>query len=76
MGINMNEEGIVSHYKELKFEIQNIVDMPDRYINDMIRILYLNEGIFPVNERKLFNKLTDDEILRMEKKFNEIFKKG
>ena len=64
----------IQHYDELKRELQNIVDMPDKDINLMIVFLHQNKGTFPNRRRKDFSKLTEDEIGRMESAFNDIFK--
>jgi len=63
----------IQHYDELKIEIQDIVDMPDKDINLMIILLHQNRGDFPKRKRKLFDKLTDDEIVQMEESFKSIF---
>lgn len=63
----------IQHYDELKIEIQNIVDMPDKDINLMILFLHQNKGVFPKRKRKFFEKLTDDEITKMEDSFKSIF---
>lgn len=67
------ELSFIQHYDELKSEIQDIVDMPDKDINLMIVLLHNNRGNFPKRKRKQFDKLTDDEIARMEDSFKTIF---
>ena len=68
-----SELSFIQHYDELKIEIQDIVDMPDKDINLMIILLHQNRGNFPKRKRKLFDKLTDDEIVQMEESFKSIF---
>lgn len=63
----------IQHYDELKRELQNIVDMPDRRINLMITFLHQNKGIFPNRRRKDFDKLTNEEIAHMETAYKSIF---
>jgi len=63
----------IQHYDEVKKELQNIVDMPDKQLNLMILFLHQNYGIFPHRRRKEFEKLTDEEINQMEKIYKEIF---
>jgi hypothetical protein len=63
----------IQHYDELKKEIQDIVDMPDKDINLMILFLYQNKGNLSKGKRKSFEKLTDDEIAKMEDSFKAIF---
>jgi hypothetical protein len=49
------------------------VDMPDKEINFMILFLHQNNGIFPKRRREHFDKLTDEEILQMQRTFRKIF---
>lgn len=60
-------------YDEAKAAIQEIVDMPDKDIDLMIKFLHQNKGILAGRKRKHFDKLTDDEINQMENVFKEIF---
>jgi hypothetical protein len=60
-------------YDEVKGAIQEIVDMPDRNIDMMIKFLHQNKGDLAIRKRKHFAELTDDEISRMESVFKEIF---
>ena len=62
------------HQQRLKkSEIRDIVDMPDKDLDLMIRLLHQNQGMLASRKRKLFDKLTETEISRMEKVFREIF---
>jgi hypothetical protein len=63
----------IQHYDELKRELQNIVDMPDKDIDLMIVFLHQNKGVFPNRRRKDFAKLTEKEIINMETAYQEIF---
>ena len=63
----------IQHYDEVKSELQNIVDMPDKQLNLMILFLHQNHGSLSKRRRKDFEKLTDDEISQMEKVYREIF---
>lgn len=60
-------------YDDAKSAIQEIVDMPDRHIDMMIKFLYQNRGELATRKRKHFTELTDDEIGKMENAFKEIF---
>jgi hypothetical protein len=60
-------------YDEAKSAFRNVVDMPDKDIDLLIRFLHQNMGRFPARRRKQFDKLTDDEIRKMEIAFQEIF---
>ena len=61
-----NELDFIQLYDELKIEIQQLVDMPDKMINRFILFLHQNKGVFPKRRREEFNKLTDNEIKRIE----------
>jgi hypothetical protein len=63
----------IQRYDEAKKELQRIVDMPDKLINSMLLFLHQNKGIFPKRRREVFAKLTDDEILKMQKAFRTVF---
>lgn len=60
-------------YDEVKAAIQEIVDMPDRNIDMMIKFLHQNRGELAARKRKHFAELTDPEISQMEIAFKEIF---
>ncbi len=63
----------IKNYDELKTEIKNMVDMPDKMLNQIIMFLHQNKGVMPKRRRKEFSKLTDEEIAKMEKLYTEIF---
>jgi Fic family protein len=67
------ELDFIQHYDEVKSELQNIVDMPDKDLDLMILFLHQNHGIFPKRRRKQFEKLTEEEIQQMEIIFRGIF---
>lgn len=71
-----NELLFIQRYDELKNEIQQIVDMPDKAINNMIVFLHQNKGAFPKRKRKDFEKLSDKEIEDMENVYQIIFKQS
>ncbi len=60
-------------YDEVKSAIQEIVDMPDKDTDLMIKFLHQNKGVLATRKRKNFEKLTDPEIAKMESAFKEIF---
>ncbi len=68
-----NELLFIQRHDETRKALQQIVDMPDKDINLMILFLHQNKGIFPKRRREHFNKLTDDEIEKMQNVFREIF---
>lgn len=68
-----NELDFVKMYDELKSEIKNVVDMPDKMVNQLIMFLHQNKGLLPKRRRKDFSKLKDEEIREIEKLYQEIF---
>ena len=69
-----NELTFLERYDEVKKDIQNLVDMPDKDINNIIIFLHQNKGGFPQRRKNNFPKLTDDEFWEMERIYKEIFK--
>ena len=63
----------LQRYDEAKTEIQNIVDMPDKLLNQMILILHQNKGVLPKRRRAHFDILTDKEIIKIEASFKNVF---
>lgn len=59
-------------YDELKKDIQNIVDMPDRKIDQMIVFLHQNKGEL-VKRKRFFPELEDAEIEEMKEAYLQIF---
>jgi Fic family protein len=68
-----DELQFIQRYDEVKKAFQDIIDMPDKNINLMITFLHQNKGIFPKRRRDQFASLTDEEIIRMQSKYREIF---
>lgn len=55
------------NYDAAKIAVQNIIDMPDRLLDLMIKFVYQNKGTLSKNKRKqYFDMLTDEEIAEME----------
>ncbi len=72
--VDMPEElTFVQRFDEAKRAIQQIVDMPDKYIAQMLTFLHQNKGIFPKRRREYFDKLTDAEIERMQDAYRRIY---
>ena len=70
------ELDFLQRYDEAKRELQGIVDMPDRDINQMLIFLRQNKGVFPKRRREQFAKLTDDEIQKMQDAYQKIYASG
>lgn len=60
-------------YDEVKAAIQDVVDMPDRYIDLLIKLLHQNKGVLSVRKRQHFERLTDEELSQIEAVFKDIF---
>ncbi len=72
---DMTEElTFLERYDEVKKDIQDLVDMPDKDLNKVIIFLHQNNGNFPQRRKNNFPKLTDDEFLAMENIYKAIFK--
>jgi hypothetical protein len=63
----------IQRYDEARKELQRIVDMPDKLLNQMLLFLHQNKGIFPKRRRDQFSKLTDEEIQRMQTAYRLIY---
>lgn len=63
----------LQRYDEARIELQNIVDMPDKLLNEMILFLHQNRGVLAKRKREHFRDLTDKEIARMETAYKRIF---
>ncbi|WP_443944301.1 Fic family protein [Pedobacter sp. AW1-32] len=63
----------LERYDELKRELQNLIDMPDRRLNEVIIFLHQNKGVFPKRRKKNFEEITEEEFAEMEKIYNDIF---
>ncbi len=63
----------LQRFDALKKDIQLIVDMPDKKLDFIIVVLNQNKGLLSSKKRKLFPELTDDEIMKMENAYKEVF---
>jgi hypothetical protein len=63
----------LERYDELKGELQNLIDMPDRKLNELIVFLHQNKGIFPNRRKNNFAEITEDEFAEMQRIYAEIF---
>ncbi|MGN6395834.1 MAG: Fic family protein [Mucilaginibacter sp.] len=64
----------LERYDELKGDLQNLIDMPDRKLNEVIVFLHQNKGIFPNRRKKNFPEITEDEFEAMQAIYADIFK--
>jgi hypothetical protein len=63
----------LERYDELKAELQNLIDMPDRELNQVIVYLHQNKGVFPNRRKKSYPEITAGEFEAMEKIYRDIF---
>ena len=68
-----DEVRYLQQYDLMKAFVSQYIDMPDRSIDLLIRFLYQNKGVLSkrVKENE-FSALTDNEIIALETKFQEI----
>ncbi len=60
----------IANYDKAKKAIQEIVDMPDRSIDLLVRFIHQNNGRLSKSKRKShFEFLSDDEIVKIEESF-------
>ena len=69
----VSELDLLSNYDTAKSCMQEIIDMPDRMIDLFMRICRENGGRLSQNKRKLFAKLTDEEVARLEECIKNVF---
>lgn len=63
----------LERYDELKVELQNLIDMPDRTLNELIVFLHQNKGVFPNRRKKNFPEISNDEFKAMEMIYRDVF---
>lgn len=62
----------LKHYDEAREKIQAIVDLPDRQLDLMIKLLHQNNGKLSKAKRSRFPSLHDDEISAMESAYRSL----
>jgi hypothetical protein len=63
----------LQRYDELKKELQQWIDMPDKQLSNVIMYLHQNKGIFPNRRKKQFEEITEEEFTAVERIYKEIF---
>jgi hypothetical protein len=66
-----NEIGLLQRWDIAREAVSNVVDMPNRKLNLLMRLLYQNRGELSANKRK--SELTKTEIEAIEEEFKEAF---
>jgi len=69
-----DELSFLQHYDELKKDLSNLVDMPDKGLDSIIVYLHQNKGVFPNRRKKNFPEITEQEFTAMENLYREIFR--
>jgi hypothetical protein len=71
------EVSYLTKYDLLNDFIKNYIDMPDKLVDMLIRFLNQNKGKLSKRARdKEFNKLTEEEVHSIERKYDDIFQPG
>lgn len=66
--VDLQEElRFVTRYDRIKTAIQGSVDLPDKDMNLLIRLLIQNAGRLSKNKRGLFPQVTDEELMAIQK---------
>lgn len=65
----------LERYDELKGDLQNLIDMPDRKLNEVIIFLHQNKGIFPNRRKRNFPEITEGEFEVMQNIYSDVFAK-
>lgn len=63
----------LQRYDQLKMELQQLIDMPDKRLDSVIMYLHQNKGIFPNRRKKQFDEITEEEFEEIEKIYAELF---
>lgn len=63
----------LQRFDELKKELQQLIDMPDKQLSNVILYLHQNKGIFPDRRKKQFEEITEEEFAAVERIYKEIF---
>lgn len=72
-----DELRFLANYDATKRAMQEVVDMPDRLIDLFIRLCLQNGGRLSARKRTdVFEKLTDDEVSRMEQAVRDAYQPG
>lgn len=67
------ELNFLSGYDAAKREMRAVVDMPDRKLDKLIKLLHQNRGTLSKSKRDLFKELTDSELYKLSAIFRSSF---
>ncbi len=68
-----NELDFIVSYREARQRIDELVDLPDRLLNNFIKIVVHNGGRLSKTKRSMFERLPDETIARMEAAVRKAF---
>lgn len=69
----VKEFKIIQSFDQFKTSIKNIVDMPNKMLDQMAGFIHSNEGKLSKAKRTRFEKITDEEIALIEGSYTEAF---
>lgn len=70
----MPSEEEIKRYERFREQVRDIVDMPDRMLNQMLNFIHAGNGNLPKDARMKFDLITDEEIERMEKSYRNLYR--
>jgi hypothetical protein len=70
------ELNFLSGYDAARRDMRAVVDMPDRKLDTLIKLLHQNRGALSKNKRELFRELTDGELEKLTASFRASFGMG
>jgi hypothetical protein len=70
------ELNFLSGYDAAKRDMRAVVDMPDRKMDTLIKLLHQNRGVLSKNKRELFRELTELELEKLSAIFRAYFRMG
>jgi len=68
-----DELHFLDRYDELKRAIQELIDMPDKKLNDLIVFIHQNKGKFPKRRKKYFPEISQSELEGIEGVYAIVF---
>jgi hypothetical protein len=63
----------LSGYDNAKRQMRRVVDMPDRKLDTLIKLLHQNKGVLSKTKRDLFQELSEEEVERLSEAFRMAF---
>ena len=67
------ELNFLSGYDAARREMRAVVDMPDRKLDTLIKLLHQNRGTLSNSKRELYKELTDEEVKKLTGIFRTLF---